>query len=124
MRYLIFLLMVSSGAPSVASAQGLREGDAVLGDAEMRLEVRGSTHTFFDGGQSFFSVTDSYSYTYPDGAVAYGRYELRTGGIVCTFFTHGFERCDTYVRNGGRLVLIDAAGVRFPVRIAERGQAG
>ena len=109
---------------TVASAQGIREGDVVLSPEEMSLEVRGSTHTFFDGGQSFFSVTDSYSYTYPDGAIAYGRYEIRDDGVVCTFFNHGFERCDTYVRNAGRLVLIDVGGVRFPVRLAESGQAG
>ncbi|MCH2076249.1 MAG: hypothetical protein MK180_05080 [Rhodobacteraceae bacterium] len=121
MRGLILLLTFAAAAP--AFAQGIRDGDTVLSDDEMRLEVRGSTHTFFDGGQSFFSVTDSYSYTYPDGGVAHGRYEIREDGVVCTFFNHGFERCDTYVRNDGRLVLIDGTGVRFPVQLAESGQA-
>jgi len=107
----------------VGSIQGLRESDTVLNDAEMRAEIVGSTHTFFDGGQSFFSVTDLYAYTYPDGGVAHGRYELRADGMVCTFFNHGFERCDTYVRNGERLVLINEDGVRFPVRLAEKGTA-
>ena len=117
MRFLICLLLMASAA----SAQGLRDGDEVLSDADMRSAVVGATHTFFDGGQSFFSVTDSYSYTYPDGGVAYGRYELRDGGVVCTFFQHGFERCDTYVRNGDRLILINEEGVRFPVREAQSG---
>ena len=99
-----------------AAGQGLRAGDQVLSPDQMTSELVGQTHTFFDGGQSFFSVTDSYSYTYPDGGVAYGRYELRADGVVCTFFNHGFERCDTYVRNGDRLVLINEEGVRFPVK--------
>ncbi|MEM1236155.1 MAG: hypothetical protein AAGI10_04225 [Pseudomonadota bacterium] len=118
MRYLIFILMAGA-----ASAQGVRDSDAILSDAEMRAEVVGSTHTFFDGGRSFFSLTDSYSYTYPDGGIAYGRYELRENGVVCTFFNHGFERCDTYVRAGDRLVLINEDGTRFPVRLSESGQA-
>lgn len=113
MRWMLWVLL-SAGA---AQAQdGLRAGDEILNDAQMAAEVQGHTHTFFDGGRSFFSVTDSYSYTYPDGGVAYGRYELRADGVVCTFFSHGFERCDTYVRSGDRLVLITSDGVRFPVK--------
>ncbi|MEO0485354.1 MAG: hypothetical protein AAF092_05530 [Pseudomonadota bacterium] len=112
MKYVLaFLLMAGA-----ASAQGMRDGDVALSDADMQAQVVGTTHTFFDGGRSFFSITDDYSYTYPDGGIAYGRYELRGGGVVCTFFIHGFERCDTYVRSGDRLVLINGEGVRFPVK--------
>ena len=119
MRAIILLALLAGSA----SAQGVRDSDAVLSDAEMRAEVVGSTHTFFDGGRSFFSLTDSYSYTYPDGGIAYGRYELRGEGVVCTFFNHGFDRCDTYVRAGERLVLITEDGDRFPIRTSETGQA-
>ena len=101
---------------SGALAQELRPGDIALGPAEMVQTLKGRTHTFFDGGRSFFSITDSYSYTYPDGGVAYGSYEIGDGGMVCTYFNHGFERCDTYVRNGDRLILINENGLRFPVK--------
>lgn len=87
----------------------------------MATEVRGATHEFFDGGKSFFSLTDAYSYTYPDGGIAYGRYEILEDGLVCTYFNHGFDRCDTYVMSNGRLVLITETGLRFPVRTATRG---
>ena len=113
MRAVVMVLALLGG---VAEAQGLREGDVVLSPDRLAQDVVGHTHTFFDGGQSFFSVTDSYTYTYPDGGVAYGRYELADGGQVCTFFTHGVERCDTYVQAGARMVLITEAGERFPIR--------
>jgi len=112
MRLSIAFVLIAS----IAEAKDLRSGDIILTADEIRSDVVGRTHTFFDGGKSFFSVTDSYTYTYPNGGIAYGRYELGGPGEVCTFFNHGFERCDTYVRAGDRLVLIDAAGQRFPVR--------
>ena len=112
MRYLILLALL---APAV-EAQELRPGDVALTDAEITELIVGRTHTFFDGGVSFFSVTDSYSYTYTDGGVAYGRYERGGPGQVCTYFDHGFERCDTYVRANERLVLITEDGTRFPIR--------
>ncbi|MEO0871735.1 MAG: hypothetical protein AAFY19_07215, partial [Pseudomonadota bacterium] len=85
-----------------AVAQDLRRGEVVLSAADMVETLKGRTHEFHDGGRSFFSITESYSYTYPDGGIAYGRYEIRDDGVVCTFFNHGFERCDTYVRYGER----------------------
>jgi len=108
----ISLALFATAAP----AQGLRDGDTVLSPADMVDTLKGHTHEFHDGGRSFFSITESYSYTYPDGGIAYGRYEIRESGVVCTFFNHGFERCDTYVRNGDRLILINEDGLRFPVK--------
>ena len=112
MRYLILLSLLATPL----QAQDLRSGEALLSDDDMAEWIFGRSHTFFDGGVSFFSVTDSYSYTYTDGGVAYGRYERAGPGQVCTYFNHGFERCDTYVRSNGRLVLITEDGTRFPIR--------
>jgi len=109
-------LMAPVMTPAMAEDFAPREGEAVLSDVQMQSVVVGATHEFFDGGRSFFSISGSYSYTYPDGGVAYGSYELRDGGIVCTSFNHGFSRCDMYVLRGERLVLIDEDGTRFPVR--------
>ncbi|MEM9852923.1 MAG: hypothetical protein AAF841_00595 [Pseudomonadota bacterium] len=119
MRILTLLIAICGSA---LAAQGLRDGDALLSDARLSAELPGATHEFFDGGKSTFSFGEAYSYTYPDGGVALGRYELRPGGTVCTFFVHGFERCDTYVESGERLVLINEEGVRFPVRQVTLGR--
>ena len=115
MRFTMTVCLLAT-LPASAQTFAPRPNDIALNDAAIARDVVGQTHTFFDGGRSFFSISGSYSYTYPDGGIAYGRYELRGGGIVCTFFRHGFERCDMYVRNANRLILINENGDRFPVR--------
>ncbi|MEM8980407.1 MAG: hypothetical protein AAGD04_13045 [Pseudomonadota bacterium] len=110
------VLLAGPAMPQEAPAFSTRVGDMPFDEARLNSDVVGATHEFFDGGRSFFSISGSYSYTYPDGGIAYGTYELRDQGVVCTFFRHGFERCDLYVENAGRVVLINAAGDRFPVR--------
>lgn len=111
-------LMCAAG-PLTAQEFVPRDGDRVLDGPAMQAEVVGRTHAFFDGGVSFFSVSGSYSYTYSDGGRAYGDWELQdggAGGVICTRFAAGFSRCDMYVHDGTRLVLITQDGARFPVR--------
>ncbi len=110
-------------AAGTAQAQEFepRSDDRVLDADAMAQEVVGRTHEFFDGGVSFFSVSGTYSYTYSDGGRAYGTWELQdagAGGVICTSFAAGFSRCDMYVHDGTRLVLITEDGTRFPVRAA------
>ncbi len=117
MRFILPIVMMAS--PAVAQEFVPREGDVVLDAAAMAADVVGARHEFYDGGVSFFSVSGTYTYTYADGGRAYGSYELRdggAGGVVCTSFAQGFSRCDMYVRNADRLVLITQDGDRFPVR--------
>ena len=113
---LVLFIFVWFAGPGSAQDFSLRDGDVVFDTARMQMDVVGQTHEFFDGGRAFFSISGSYSYTYPDGGVAYGNYEVRDGGVVCTRFNHGFSRCDVYVENAGRWLLINEAGDRFPVR--------
>lgn len=115
------VLVLAFVAAGQATAQDFepRSTDRVLTATEMASEVIGRTHEFFDGGQSFFSVSGTYSYTYTDGGRAFGAYALQdggAGGVVCSEFENGFSRCDMYVHDGTRLVLITEAGDRFPVR--------
>ena len=120
MRYACLLYFVLAAPAAAAEEMAPRAGDAVLDAPAMRAVVIGQTHEFFDGGRSFFSISGSYSYTYPDGGVAYGDWQLPAGGadgVICTEFRHGFARCDRYVRSGGRLVLITEDNLRFPVRV-------
>ena len=37
-------------------------------------------------------------------------------GIICIVYRNGFDRCDMYVRSGGRLVVLTEDGERYPVR--------
>ncbi len=117
MRVIGILLLVWSG-PVFAQDFQPRAGDRVLDAANVAEDVVGRTHEFFDGGVSFFSVSGIYTYTYSDGGRAYGKYEVRDDGAVCSSFDNGFSRCDLYVHDGTRLVLITEAGDRFPVKVA------
>ena len=114
MKWVVLFALVT--VPLSAQEFSLRDGDVPLSPLRIGETVVGATHTFFDGGRSFFAASGAYSYTYPDGGVARGSYSLREGGVVCTDFNHGFSRCDRYVENAGRLILINEAGDRFPVR--------
>ena len=114
MMWLAFLAQ-----PAFADGFSVRDGDRVLDAAAMLNDVVGRTHQFFDGGESFFSVSGTYTYTYSDGGRAYGSYALPDGGdggIVCSEFDNGFSRCDMYVHDGTRLVLLTEDGNRFPVK--------
>lgn len=118
MRVLTGVLVCLVAMPSAAQEFFPRDSDRVLSAEDMSAEVVGRTHEFFDGGVSFFSVSGTYSYTYSDGGRAFGSYALddATDGVVCSSFENGFSRCDMYVHDGTRLVLITEAGDRFPVR--------
>ena len=50
--------------------------------------------------------------------VAYPRYPVSTrdNSQVCINFDNGSGRCDVFVKDGTRAILITAEGVRFPVR--------
>ena len=79
--------------------------------------IEGRTLTFFDNGQSKFSVGGAYSYTYANGGgTAFGAYDVAEDGTVCIAFRNGFGRCDRYVQSGGRVVMLTEKGERFPIR--------
>ncbi len=103
--------------PAAAQSYALREGDAPLGPAALETRLRGDTLTFFDDGQSRYFEDGRYTYTYAgDGGTAYGYWRISGEGRVCVDYVNGFSRCDLYVMNAGRLLLLDEDGSRFPVR--------
>ncbi len=119
----IDMILAAVLVAGAAQAEGFapKGSDRVLDAGEMAAQVVGRTHEFFDGGVSFFSVSGTYTYTYSDGRRAYGSWawpETGAEGVICTSFAAGFSRCDMYVHDGTRLVLITEDGDRFPVRIA------
>ena len=121
MRLMFAAVLMCLALPVVAQEFAVRDSDRVLDADGMAADVVGRTHEFFDGGVSFFSVSGTYTYTYSDGGRAYGRYALKDDGqdgVVCSDFDNGFSRCDKYVHDGTRLVLLTEDGNRFPVKEA------
>lgn len=79
--------------------------------------TNGQTLVFYDDGKAKFSAGGAYSYTYANnGGTAFGRFDVAADGKVCIAFTNGFGRCDMFVQNGGRLVMLTEKGERFPIR--------
>ncbi|MDJ0822291.1 MAG: hypothetical protein QNJ09_10855 [Paracoccaceae bacterium] len=101
----------------LAEPFAMRSGDIGFDPDAMRDRLSGQILTFYDDGQSEYYVDGRYTYTYAnDGGTAYGYWRVEDTGAVCIDFVNGFSRCDLYVRNGDRLLLIDENGARFPVR--------
>jgi hypothetical protein len=101
---------------STAAGQGMRDGDAVFGAAELSQLLAGTTLEFHDDSRARYGPDGAYEYRYRPGDPPFrGTWETRDGD-VCVTFDNGFDRCDTIVRAAGRLVLITEDGLRFPVR--------
>lgn len=118
MRTIVLTALLALTASAAQSQDwALRAGDTQLSRAEALDLTAGRTLTFYDDGQSKFSVGGAYSYTYANnGGTAYGRFEVGDDGEVCIHYRNGFSRCDLYVRNGDRLVLLTEKGERYPIR--------
>ena len=114
MRLTILLTLL----PFAALAQdGLRDGDTVLDRAAMDALLTGQVVEFYDGSKSRYGTDGRYGYTYTDdGPVWAGAYTLHDDSRVCVDFHNGSTRCDRFVRNGERVVLITEDGTRFPAR--------
>ncbi len=117
MRLLAFLPAL---LPAAAIAQTLdtRPGDALISSTDLDARLRGQEVVFFDDGVSHFYNDGRYTYAYDmgDGGFAYGYFEVAADSTVCIEFVNGFSRCDAFVENDGRLILITRDGDRFPVR--------
>ena len=114
----LFLTALFICLPVVASAQNwkLRDNDSRLDSNQLAEALVDQKIVFFDNGESTFSPDGAYSYTYDQGGTAYGRYTIGEDSTVCIAYDNGFSRCDMYVRNGNKLVLLTEDGLRFPIR--------
>ena len=116
-RLILSLIFACSPLPVTAQDWALRDGDRRLDRAALEGVTQGKPLVFYDDGQSRFFATGVYTYTYANaGGTAYGVYELKNDGRICIAFRNGFGRCDLYVLNEGRLVLLTECGERYPVR--------
>ncbi len=112
------LLVAFVFTPCMAFAQeGLRASDTVLDRSQMEELLTGRLVEFYDGSKSRYEANGRYAYTYTDdGPEWVGTYSLSDDSLVCVDFDNGSARCDRFVRDGNRVVLIIEDGTRFPVR--------
>ncbi|MBY6068570.1 hypothetical protein KUW17_17630 [Leisingera aquaemixtae] len=112
----LFFCLMAGGAP--AGEWRLHAGDIPFAQEELEA-LPGQSFRFFDGGESQYGSGGAYAYTYSaenGGGTAWGTYRIAGDGSICVDFTNGFGRCDLYVHNGSRVILITEKGERFPVR--------
>lgn len=111
------VVCVLAFAPCLAMAQGSREGDIPFDQSDLSARFSGQVATFYDNSTARYTSDGRYAYIYAPGDPPFlGVYEVTEDSQICVKFENGFERCDAYVENGGRLVLITETGLRFPVK--------
>ncbi|MDE4098408.1 MULTISPECIES: hypothetical protein [Rhodobacterales] len=104
--------------PADAEDWNLKPADQPFAPSELAA-LPGQAFVFFDDGEARFGKDGAYSYTNSaanGGATSWGSYRIAQDGSVCIDYVDGFSRCDLYVHSHGRVVLINQAGDRFPVR--------
>ena len=102
------------------SGQGMddpiRPDDKLIDHAQLDRMVRGQALQFHDGGLARFEQDGKYSWTYGGGGTWLGHFDVSEDSTICVTFVTGVTRCDLYVENAGRLVLITQDGTRFPIK--------
>ena len=111
------LALAAALLASTASGQGMRADDTLFDAATLSDLLAGTTLEFHDDSRARYGAGGAYEYRYRPGDPPFrGTWET-DDSAVCVTFDNGFDRCDTIVRAAGRLVLITAEGLRFPVRL-------
>lgn len=120
MRLVTALLITALATPAGqagATEWQTKEGDRLLDRDELETILRGHEVEFHDGSRASYGADGSYGYLYAgDDSAHAGRFETGEDSAVCVTFENGAARCDLYVMNGARLILITESGLRFPVR--------
>ena len=112
----IAVVTLTAGAAPAEEWQ-TKEGDRLLDRDELETILRGHEVEFHDGSRASYGADGSYGYLYAgDDSAHAGRFETGEDSAVCVTFENGAARCDLYVMNGARLILITESGLRFPVR--------
>ncbi|WP_341368544.1 hypothetical protein [Yoonia sp. BS5-3] len=115
-----FLIPIIFGAGlAQAQAYEIRPSDTVLDADAFAQLVLGRELEFFDGGMSRYSPGGSYSWTYSaanGGGNWFGTHAFDQTGAVCIEFRTLRSRCDLFVQDDQRLVLLTEDGQRYPVR--------
>lgn len=105
-------------APARAADWPIRSGDVPFAVEDLRA-LPGQSFIFFDDGEALFGEDGAYAYTYSaanGGGTAWGSYFIAEDGSICVDYGNGQRRCDLYVRNGSRVIVLTQSGERYPVR--------
>lgn len=114
MRMVLFLSFLAF--PAFAQ-DGIRATDTVLTADQLTQLLSGQTIEFHDDSKSHYRADGSYFYTYTDDGPHWtGTYQVFDESRVCVEFDNGSTRCDQFIRDGERIVLVIADGTRFPIR--------
>ncbi|MCU4652166.1 hypothetical protein N8I71_04955 [Roseibacterium sp. SDUM158016] len=118
MRILAAILPALVALPVQSQGFDTRPGDATIAARDLDDRLRGREIVFFDDGVSHFYNDGRYTFAYDlgRGGYAYGYFEVTDDSTVCVAYLNGFSRCDGYVENAGRLVMVTGDGLRFPIR--------
>lgn len=112
---LIIALLLASHANA---QQGMRAEDRILPAAELADLLSDHAVEFFDGSISRFRGDGAYSYKYSETDRPWlGTWQVTEDSRVCVAFENGSNRCDTFISDGSRMVMIIADGTRFPIRL-------
>lgn len=113
---ILALLGSAIGPPALAGEWAMRAGDVLFTQPELTARVSGQTLTFYDNGRSIFAADGSYQWVYAGGGIWQGSWVAGLDSTICITYVTNVTRCDLYVKNKGRLVLISEEGDRFPVQ--------
>lgn len=116
LRYVFGAIALLVASPSLAEGWKTRPGDTRMEQADLSSTVSGQTLTFYDGATAVFNRDGTYSYTYGGSGTWLGEYKIGTDSTACVVFVTGVSRCDLYVMNKDRLVLITKNDLRFPIQ--------
>ncbi len=118
LRRSAILIALTLGPPAHAEGWAMKPGDVTFSATEIAAYLAENEVRFYDGGQSEYGDNGAYAYIYDGGDRAEGRYRIEEDGSVCVDYLNGWSRCDLYVRNGDRVLLIDEKGDRYPLKPA------
>ncbi|MGB7320130.1 MAG: hypothetical protein WBC95_01860 [Albidovulum sp.] len=116
MRYAVIIAALCAATPTLSAEWAMRAGDEPFSQSALATFLTTEEIRFHDGGRSEYGPGQAYAYVYSSEDRAEGHYRIEADGSVCVDFVNGFARCDLYVQNGTRVLLIDEKGDRYPLR--------
>ena len=95
----------------------IKNGDQRVTGKQVKSMVFGKIVKFKDGSKEHYKANGTY--VFQDNSKTYPPvdYKFFKDGKRCMYFDGGGRRCDMYVMNNGKLVLINAQGKRYPTTV-------